>query len=366
MASPRNIHKRLEKTYQYVSRFEKRQLELDKSTRIVIFSDHHKGAKNKSDFFSGETGKENYITYNTALDYYFEKGYLLIIIGDAEELWRTSTKMIFRAHQETLEREAQFHKEGRYIRLFGNHDLKWRKSKYTRKHFSKIDGFKNIEFNEGLIFDVKDNNQSIGELFITHGHQGRCLSDRGRWFGKFLSFLFVEPFCWLTGYNPNTPANNFNLRKKHDRAMFTWAAGKDKFLLITGHTHRPVFRSDTHIRYIRNRIASIREKLQQKPGDNKLKKQLEELNEKLEDRLRGGKDTEDTLAIGMEKPAYSNTGCCCYDDGDITGLEIVYEKGNNHKDTGVFLKLIQWSRQGNPSYIPGLRSDKLKNIFNDL
>jgi hypothetical protein len=25
----------------------------------------------------------------------------------------------------------------------------------------------------------------------------------------------------------------------------------------------------------------------------------------------------------MERPCYFNTGCCCYLDGDITGLEIV-------------------------------------------
>ena len=39
------------------------------------------------------------------------------------------------------------------------------------------------------------------------------------------------------------------------------------------------------------------------------------------------------------KPSYFNSGCCCFDDGDITGIEI---EGN-------CIRLIKWhSKQGNP------------------
>jgi hypothetical protein len=33
------------------------------------------------------------------------------------------------------------------------------------------------------------------------------------------------------------------------------------------------------------------------------------------------------------KPTYFNSGCCCYDDGDITGIEI----------SDGTLRLIEWS-----------------------
>jgi len=40
------------------------------------------------------------------------------------------------------------------------------------------------------------------------------------------------------------------------------------------------------------------------------------------------------------KPSYFNTGCCCFSDGDITGIEIA--EG--------CIRLIKWSRiNGNPT-----------------
>ena len=33
------------------------------------------------------------------------------------------------------------------------------------------------------------------------------------------------------------------------------------------------------------------------------------------------------------KPSYFNSGCCCYRDGDITGIEITYEK----------ISLVKWN-----------------------
>jgi hypothetical protein len=41
------------------------------------------------------------------------------------------------------------------------------------------------------------------------------------------------------------------------------------------------------------------------------------------------------------KPNYFNSGCCCFDDGDITGIEITGEK----------IRLIKW--EYNEKNVPG-------------
>ncbi len=35
----------------------------------------------------------------------------------------------------------------------------------------------------------------------------------------------------------------------------------------------------------------------------------------------------------MSKPCYFNSGCCCYPDGDITGIEIAHAE----------IRLVRWS-----------------------
>ena len=42
---------------------------------------------------------------------------------------------------------------------------------------------------------------------------------------------------------------------------------------------------------------------------------------------------EDQRTFDKMKPTYFNSGCCCFDDGTITGIEI----------SGGFIRLIKWS-----------------------
>jgi len=50
--------------------------------RYIIFSDHHRGTRNRADDF-----RRSERAYNAALARYLRTGYTLIILGDAEELW---------------------------------------------------------------------------------------------------------------------------------------------------------------------------------------------------------------------------------------------------------------------------------------
>jgi len=67
--------------------------------------------------------------------------------------------------------------------------------------------------------------------------------------------------------------------------MHEWSSQRKNLLLITGHTHVPVFASGRYFEHPSNKIETAEPQ-------------------------------------HLAKPVYYNTGCCCFDDGDITGIEI--------------------------------------------
>lgn len=208
------------------------------NVRIVVFSDQHKGARDPADdFLRCEPA------YCAALGWYFEQGYTLYVLGDAEELWENRPARILRAdtgYADVLELEAEFYRAGRYERFFGNHDDLWSHETAVVKHLDRF--FPGIDVREALKLKITRPDAADGLLVFLHGHQATPDSDRGR----FVSRLFVR-FVWRpihrrSGYTGVTPANGYALRADHDGAMSAWAGSHhDQPVLITGHTHRPVF-----------------------------------------------------------------------------------------------------------------------------
>ena len=278
--------------------------------RIIIFSDQHKGQGDGADDFVGCKR-----AYHAALGHYFEQQHRLIVLGDVEELWECRPSAVVRHYAETLALEKRFHAENRYTRFWGNHDDEWRESASVAEYLGPI--FGTLRVLEGLRLEVTRGAEAIGTLFLVHGHQGTFDSDR---FGK-LSRLFVR-LIWrniqrITRWRINTPATSFELREAHDRAMYDWAASHDKLVLVAGHTHRPVFTSRTHAQSILEQM----EALEREPTDDESRRveRLAALQAELEwARAGNGGGT-----IPGVKPCYFNSGCCCFDDGDVTGLEII-------------------------------------------
>jgi hypothetical protein len=104
--------------------------------------------------------------------------------------------------------------------------------------------------------------------------------------------------------------------------MYQWSSQQKDLLLITGHTHQPVFASLTHLERL---YKSYQQAEREKNTENILAIQAE---------IR--KRERDFAAVALDymsmKPSYFNSGCCCYTDGDITGIEI--EDGK--------IRLIKW------------------------
>jgi predicted phosphodiesterase len=284
----------------------------------IIFSDLHRGIRNHADDFA-----RNERAYNAALAYYFRMGYTLVVLGDVEELWEERPVPVLDAYQHSIGLEAKFHREGRYLRVRGNHDDEWQYEARVKKLLAPLYGGDPLKVYSSLLIEVKDNTGQLGVLFLVHGHQGSTTSDRWPAFSKFVVRYLWRPIQRLTHLSLNTPAKSWRLRQGHNRALYDWAAQQDeqlRLVLIAGHTHRPVFESQTHVQQLHRELAEL-DKIDDPTTEQK------------DERAETAAEIEWVLAQNMQapgeetqadsvKPCYFNTGCCCFLDGDITGLEL--------------------------------------------
>ncbi len=300
------IARGLERAYR---RAETRMVDLE-SARYIIFSDHHKGVRDRADDFRrAETA------YHAALGYYLAAGYTLCALGDVEELWECRARNVVRAYRRTLELEAAFHSAGRYLRFFGNHDDQWESQRSTTRHLGRF--FPQLQVREGLRLQVQDTEGELAEVFLVHGHQGTTESDKLRWISKPVVRYVWRPLQRLTGARLNTPAKSFRLRADHDRAMHAWAASKGGVVLIAGHTHKPVFLPEPRTRMLAERLAALERSGAPREEVAQVRAELEWLRA-----IEALDSNEDDVAGDDLKPCYFNTGCCSFDDGDCTGVEI--------------------------------------------
>lgn len=283
--------------------------------KFIIFSDQHKGAKDGADDFM--LCEPNYLS---ALDHYNANNFFFISLGDSDELWENRWPSVRKNNTASFELEKKFIERNAFIKIFGNHDLAWSTDITTGFEMEKIYDQK-ISVYEGLILQSKIKGHSFS-IFLTHGHQGDAQSD-GNWFSKFFVAHIWAPLQAFLKVNPNTPAYNATKKTLHNRIMYEWSAKQKNTLLITGHTHQPVFESLTHLERLYRSLLEAQEK---KDTDK-----TEEIKKEI--KLREPQFTSVSPDYLKMKPTYFNSGCCCFSDGDITGLEI--ENGA--------IRLIKWT-----------------------
>jgi hypothetical protein len=302
---------------------ETEDLDLD-AARIVILSDLHKGGRDGADdFLRCEPA------YCAALGAYLEEGYRLFVLGDAEELWECSAKEVLGAYGETLRLEAQFHRAGRYERFFGNHDADWRDGDKVAKDLRPI--FPGLRVREALKLRVVRGGERLGTIFLAHGHQGTLDSDRFSFFSRIAVRRVWRPLQRRLQIPSTTPAKDFELRQRHDAAMFAWARGLGDLVLIAGHTHRPVFGTSQPPPKAPRGSAEIEQELEAERANPTAPDAVEKLRAELEF-TRAVERREDLPPQPIRPPCYFNTGCCCFGDGDVTGLEL----------SGGEIRLVRW------------------------
>ena len=306
---------------------------LDKC-RFVVFSDVHKGdGRTESDDF-----RHNADLYIYALQYYFDRGYSLVLNGDCEDCWETDPAEIVMAYRETaFDAERRFNARNRYYRVVGNHDDDWEDPSKVNRFLVPILG--PVRVLPAVL---------LGErILILHGHQGDPYDDRhakrSRWMVRhiwaplqrrgFTDFLWPVMRRFGFAESGRSAQNNF-IRRERDQLLYEWAKA-NRILLIAGHTHRGMFRSFSKVDQIRIVRGQLEEKVHaamtQKERllirlsidtiDRVIRESREELKrDKLKNRL-------DENPV----PCYFNDGCCVHTNG-ITGIEI---------DRGT-IRLIKW------------------------
>lgn len=277
--------------------------------RLILFSDLHKGQRDGADdFMLCEQ------TYRAALAYYWQQGFELFLLGDVEELWENWPGPVIREYKDVLDQEmpfAQASSPRRYARFVGNHDDLWYDGNQVERHLGSYLAGQPVL--ESLRMTVHDQGQALGELFFLHGHQGTPDSERFARFSSRVVRYIWRPIQRAFNLRSNTPSNDYELRQKHELAMYHFAAGRPRLVLFAGHTHHPVWEG-----------LSFKQAVQQM--------QVRGVAIQADPEWMGEQMAE-AVSLPGRKPSYFNAGCCSYSDGSITGIEIAEGE----------LRLVYWT-----------------------
>lgn len=321
----------------------------------ILLSDLHKGAKNGADDFRRSEGQ-----YLTALDHYFQEGYSLCVMGDAEELWEEFPQPVLQNNHASFSAESRFHDEGRYLRLWGNHDEIWGDPGTVRRLLQPFYGNRPLAVPESILLEARDGDETLGSILLMHGHQGTQYEGRRNRLAKWVLHNLWRPLQVLTGLSCNTPAKDWHLRHDRDKIIYEWVVKQPGLVLIAGHTHAPVFESYSHRARLMLELAAARARMKALVEDwqgeertriDKLSSELETLENKISPEER-----EESEPLENPLPCYFNTGCCCFEDGDITGIEM----------SAGTIRLVRWPEDDGSPRRKVLQSGSLRKIFQAL
>ena len=221
-----------------------KSLTITKDSKIILFSDVHKGDNSYADDFL-----HNMTIYQHAIGDYYKNNYTYIELGDGIELWENySFEPIYKAHQSTFELLKLFYNDDRLYLLWGNHDMIFGDPLTVEKMLYKVFPPKNIkqkkrlfnlEYHESILLKIKDTDKNI---FLIHGHQADWFNYR---FWKvsrfFVRFLWKPLQKWFGFKDPTSPAKNNITLNRIEKKLKKWILQNDNQMVIAGHTHRPRF-----------------------------------------------------------------------------------------------------------------------------
>lgn len=300
--------------------------------RLAVLSDLHRGAGDGADDFLACKD-----AYRAALEHYQAADCILAVLGDVEDLWECRPSEVIAEHPGSIGAEKGFLDLGRYWRFFGNHDDHWRVPSEVRRYLDPLLG--RVGILESLRLEVMEGSSRLGEVFLVHGHQGTAWGDRYGPLSHWVVHYLWRPIQRLTKLRRTTPATDWRLARKHERAMYNWTVQKPGVLVIAGHTHHPVFPSPERF----EQLAATYDDLRHQPEAYE-----SEVLELIEADL--------AFARSQEQPCYLNSGCCSFSDGSLTAIEI----------TAGTIRLVRWRMAGLHPQREVLASARLKRLMADV
>lgn len=219
-----------------------KRIKFNNDSKLIFFSDVHRGDNSISDDFA-----HNQNIYYYALDYYYNRNYKYIEVGDGDELWEhRKFKHLRLAHSDIYYLMKKFYDRDRFIMLYGNHNMHFKYDYYVRNHLDyyydeyneeERELFKGIDVHEAIILEHEETGK---EIFVTHGHQGDFINYQ-IWGVMMIISRYIWRFLNIIGFrNPASPAKNRHRRHKIEKNYSEWIRDNKKMMII-GHTHRPKF-----------------------------------------------------------------------------------------------------------------------------
>ncbi|MFW5995567.1 MAG: hypothetical protein ACOCRN_05590, partial [Spirochaetia bacterium] len=198
-----------------------------------------------SDFHAGDGGMRDDFAHNadlaiTVLEVYFRRGYRLILNGDVEELQKFSLKSVRRQWKSLYRVFEKFEREGRLVRLVGNHDLDL-----------LYDNSLATPIHEALRWEVGDE-EDPDTVFIFHGHQA---SRQYEFYNDHVGWLLRNVVSRLPVKSPAVSANNFK-KKAIEERIYDFSR-REQIVSIIGHTHRPLFESLSKTDWVKYNIERL-------------------------------------------------------------------------------------------------------------
>ena len=238
-----------------------KRLWIDDHSRLVLFSDTHRGRGSGADDFA-----RNQKLYHTALRHYAREGYTYIELGDGDELWQERHMWEITAEYDHIfGLLAMLYREGRLHMLYGNHDSVKGDPDWVRENLETysprgdrgpVPLFPGITVEEAIVLRHKETD---GEMLLLHGHQADFFNYRLWWLGRFLVRYIWQPMELVGLRNPFEADQNPKRRTRVEKLLTEWTSTRG-IPLVAGHTHRPIFPqpegkyynsgSSVHTRYI--------------------------------------------------------------------------------------------------------------------
>ncbi|MBN1798811.1 MAG: metallophosphoesterase family protein [Spirochaetales bacterium] len=278
-----------------------RSIKISNRDKFIIFSDLHMGNGGRMDDFLSNHRLFSYVLSN----YYLQKGYGLILNGDVEELQKFNLQGVQSYWQSMYAVFREFEKHKRLFKLLGNHDDGLQFHKNNRFAFELHEAVK-------LVYGKNT-------IFVFHGHQASFFYEKFNTIIRFFLRVFANP---LHIKNYSVAGDN---KKKHrlEKKAYRFARNK-KIIAVIGHTHRPLFESQSKVEAYRKKIDELcREYPKQNTKQQKhtqilidnLKDELIKLTLKKKNYIPSIYDTH------LIVPCLFNSGCVIAKRG-ITGIEI--------------------------------------------
>ena len=212
---------------------------IDKTSRLIFFSDCHRGVNNWSDDFA-----HNQLIFFHALRYYYENQFTYVEVGDGDELWENRRiQDIRRAHSHVFWMLRNLFLDDRLMLIRGNHnwhDRYYSKdlAQYTGRELGQVEPlFAGIKTHVAIAFQYEDTRRPI---LVAHGHQGDIMS-RYLWrLGAPLVRYLWRPLQLLGVKDPTNPASSMPRQSVVEGNLGSWVQ-RTGSVLICGHTHKPRF-----------------------------------------------------------------------------------------------------------------------------